>query len=289
MSYNLTIKFLEGEASTGSKYSSEMITPGGPGSEYVTPGGYGSEGQDGNQAQLPPNLYIHAKNQENLNEFETKLWFNPDYYMKLQKWVNKSQYTCEDISKTKIKVTVEIFTFILEKSKKSDTELIRTELSEAKHESDQLLKDLKLFNYYFLNNWNDKYRDTIKSKDFICQPCIEAPQNLYNITDGIGFVEEDEEYGEKSYYLGFKQPLSLIQINKKDKKSALLTGSAELAKKQTIFINGKGIDYQVADVDSVYSHKMMIEGYSAPMYMHKISTPVIIDEKYEILTPKIFV
>ena len=279
MSYNITIKYLEEEGFG----RTDGTTHGGPGSEYVTPGGP----DDWHEGHT--NLYIHAKNLENLNEYEAKVWFNPDYVMKLQKWINKRRYECEDVCKGKIKVVVDIFTFILEKSKKTDTELIRSELGEVKKESDQLLKDLKLFNYYFLNHWNDKYRDTIKSKDFICQPCIEAPQNMYNITDGVGFIEEDEEFGDKSYYIGFKQPLSLIQMNKKERKSALLMGDVDQAKKQTVFINGKGIDYQVTDVDSVYSHKMMIEGHHTPLYMHKISTPVILDEKYEILTPKVFV
>ncbi|CAI2377291.1 unnamed protein product [Moneuplotes crassus] len=283
MNFKVTLKLLGNEILENGITPGGYITPGGP-----TPGGPTPGGPETTEiCKQEENLHILAKNQDNLDEYEVKTDFNPEHFLKLQKWTNNGKYEIEEVNKNMIKLTIEVCTFYLKKNNKTNNQLIRGEITDLKKSSDTILRDIKLFNYYFLNHWKEKYRIMMKEKEFIRSPCIDNPQNLYNLTDGVGFSEENDQMDEKTFYIGFKQPLH-VHMNGKGYNLKHLKSLSDEERKTTAFINGKGKDYDLVEIDSVFSHKMMIEGHPTPYYMHRVATPVMIKETYEVLTPKTF-
>ena len=276
--FTLKIKALGSDYGSGNGITKGGPTPGGP-----TPGNpdehFGPEGE---------NLHIIAKNTQNLDEYEAKVFFDPNYIPKLQKWVNQEKYEIEQDHKTMLVLSIGVSTFYLKKNNKTDLELIKSEINDLKKKGDEALKQIKLFQYYFLNFWKEKYRDLFKAKEYICGPCIDSSQNLYNLTDGIGYVEENDQMYQKTFYIGFKQPLSHTSMNGKGRGYKYLDNLNGKDKKISVFATGKGLDCQMIDVESEFSHKMMIEGHDTPYYMHNVSIPVMTETSYEVLTPKIF-
>ena len=89
----------------------------------------------------------------------------------------------------------ECFTFTLPASKKSDTEIIREELSALKAEKLQLMREHKLFQHYFVNYYFNESGQASgkKMKQYLLDSIIESPSNLYNICEGMAF-EADAHY-----------------------------------------------------------------------------------------------
>ena len=105
-----------------------------------------------------------------------------------------------------------LFSFSLPKSTKSDAELVREELTSLKREKMLLMRDFKLFQHYFFNFWREKSRDTLLDKDYLLESIVESPQNLYNICEGLAFIEEDDFHmgGRRSCYIGFRHPVAFL-------------------------------------------------------------------------------
>ncbi len=63
--------------------------------------------------------------------------------------------------------------------------------------------------HYYFQFWDEKMRKNIISKDYLVETIVESAQNLYHQCDGLAFVDEDE-FGSKKCYVGFKQPLQFL-------------------------------------------------------------------------------
>ena len=51
------------------------------------------------------NIVISVKNVDNLDEFSSKTFIHPEYIPKLQKWIEKNKFKCEEtIDDVKLKV-----------------------------------------------------------------------------------------------------------------------------------------------------------------------------------------
>lgn len=86
------------------------------------------------------NVLITAKNTDTLEEYSIKNFVEPDYLPKIQHWLEKNKYTCEESSATTLDLSVDkLFDFKLDKTQRSDAETIRDELAELKREKQQLI------------------------------------------------------------------------------------------------------------------------------------------------------
>ena len=68
-----------------------------------------------------------------------------DYIPKLQKWISRKKFSCdEDMDDLQLQIG-SIFSFTLPKSTKSDAEIVREELRQLRNEKVLLMRDFKLF------------------------------------------------------------------------------------------------------------------------------------------------
>lgn len=58
------------------------------------------------------NIIICVKNTDNLEEFSLRTYMEPEYIPKLQKWIEKNKYRCEETIDD-VKLQVQIFNFSL--------------------------------------------------------------------------------------------------------------------------------------------------------------------------------
>ena len=122
-----------------------------------------------------PNIELTVKNNDTLQQFSNQAYLDLDYLPKMQKWIERQKYTCdEELEDLQLTVGT-IFNFSLAKSTKTDTEIVREELRELKREKVLLMRDQKLFQHYFFNFWRDKSRDTLLDKDYLLESIIESP------------------------------------------------------------------------------------------------------------------
>ena len=152
---------------------------------------------------------ISVKNVDNLDEFSSKTFIQPEYIPKLQKWIEKNKFKCEETIDD-VKLKVQIFDFSLRKSGKTDTEVIRDEMVDIKKENTVLMRDMKLFQHYFFNFWKERSRDSLLERPYLVENIVESPQNLYNICEGVGYVEVENYSGKTNFYIGFRQPVPFL-------------------------------------------------------------------------------
>jgi hypothetical protein len=66
---------------------------------------------------IQSNVLITAKNTDTLEEYQTKNFVNPDYLSKIQYWIEKSKFTCDETSPQTLHLNIdELFDFSLEKT-----------------------------------------------------------------------------------------------------------------------------------------------------------------------------
>jgi hypothetical protein len=85
-------------------------------------------------------VVITAKNTDTLEEYSVKNFIEPDYLPKIQHWLEKNKYLCEETSQNTLELSIDhLFDFKLEKTQRSDAETIRDELAELKREKQSLI------------------------------------------------------------------------------------------------------------------------------------------------------
>eukprot|EP00347_Sterkiella_histriomuscorum_P017103 403350657 len=147
-----------------------------------------------------------TKTANTLDEYQIKAQVNPELNASIDKWIEKRKYRVDETINDLQVVFGGIYPpFCLQKSAKTDAELIKEELNELKKEKLMLMREHKLFMHYYFQFWDEKMRKNILSKNYLIDTIVESAQNLYDQHDGLAFVE-DGERGSKRYYLGFKQP-----------------------------------------------------------------------------------
>lgn len=124
------------------------------------------------------NIVISVKNVDNLEEFSLKTNIEPDYVPKLQKWIEKNKFTCEETIDD-VKLKVQIFNFSLRKTGKTDTEVIREEMVDIKKENVALMRDMKLFQHYFFNFWKERSREGLLERPYLVENI--APESLQHL------------------------------------------------------------------------------------------------------------
>lgn len=88
-----------------------------------------------------------------------------------------------------IKLKVQIFNFNLRKTTKTETEILKEEMHDIKKDNVSLMREMKLFQHYFFNFWKDRSRDSLLERPYLVDNIVESPQNLYNMCEGLGYVE----------------------------------------------------------------------------------------------------
>lgn len=153
---------------------------------------------------------------------------------------------------------------------------------------------------------------------------VESPQNLYNICDGLAFVdEEDLSVGSRrACYIGFRHPVAFLYhagaASRPDENSYMVRGSNETNKSIRngeewfeVFVSGKGFPYGLAHISSKISKQVKVdlrkvfggrEGDSLSQsmehgseqqslvqyYLHKVDMNLAHGAQYTVFTPKIF-
>ena len=137
---------------------------------------------------------------------------------------------------------------------------------------------MKLFQHYFFSFWKEKSRESLLQRDYLLETIVESPQNLYNICEAVAVIEE-EEYGSKKTFVGFRQPLAFLYHTGNTKSEEMLIKNTRLeavnAAMQSnsvrnvaggsnseewfeVFISGKGFPNNLALVSSrVYKQKLV--------------------------------
>ena len=92
-----------------------------------------------------PNIELTVKNTDTLQQFSNQCYLDLDYMGKLQKWIARKKFTCdEDLNDVQLSIG-NLFSFTLPQSTKSDAEIVREELRVLKQEKMLLMRDFKLF------------------------------------------------------------------------------------------------------------------------------------------------
>lgn len=88
-----------------------------------------------------PNIELTVKNTDTLQQFTNQCYLDLDYVPKLEKWIYRKKYTCdEDLSDLQLQIGA-LFSFTLPKSTKSDAEVVREELRALKREKTLLMRE----------------------------------------------------------------------------------------------------------------------------------------------------
>lgn len=89
-------------------------------------------------------------------------------------------------------------------------EVLKEEMADIKQENVSLMREMKLFEHYFFNFWKERCRDNLLERPYLLENIIESPTNLYNICEGVGYVEVEQYNGKITFYIGFRQPVPFI-------------------------------------------------------------------------------
>ena len=90
-------------------------------------------------------------------------------------------------------------------------ETLKQEVCQMKKDNQKLKGELKLFRYYFLHLWRDKYRkdiNTHENQEFRHQ-LVQNSNSLYDTIEANGLILED--FGSKTFYLTFNNEEQLAQ------------------------------------------------------------------------------
>lgn len=77
-------------------------------------------------------------------------------------------------------------------------------MNEIKKENMLIMRDMKLFHHYFFNFWKERSRDALLERTYLVENIVESPQNLYNMCEGVGYVEIEHYSGKAFHYIGFR-------------------------------------------------------------------------------------
>ena len=101
-------------------------------------------------------------------------------------------------------------------------------------------------------------------KDYLLDSIVESPQNLYNICEGLSFVDEEDFGTKRCNYIGFKQPVAFLyyagssrpEDNFMVKSGALVRQGEEWFE---VFVSGKGFPHSLAHVSSKVTRKVTVD------------------------------
>ena len=102
-----------------------------------------------------------------------------------------------------------------------------------KKDNEKLKGELKLFRYYFLHLWRDKYKKEInqhENQEFR-HKLVQSTNHLYDTVDANGLILE--EFGAKTYYLTFNSDASFKaysdQVRGSGNTDQIMSGSTPTA------------------------------------------------------------
>jgi hypothetical protein len=121
------------------------------------------------------NIEIIVKDTQNLNEYSATVTFDQAYLPKLLSWIQKRRFCVnEQASDDKILLRVDIFSFELKlRQAGGDLASMIQELRSVRAERESIMRDIKLFNFFFLNVFNETEFKNSKSQGALCK----IPQN----------------------------------------------------------------------------------------------------------------
>ena len=192
-----------------------------------------------------------VKNVDTLQQYTTTAHMDLDFIPKIQKWVGRQKYVCDE-QMDDLQISIgSIFNFTLQRSTKSDAELVKEELADLKREKVSLMRDFKLFQHYFFSFWKEKSRDTLLERSYLMDQIVESPQNLYNICEGIAYVDEGDWGNRRSEYIGFRQPVAFLYHtgNSKGEENMISSKPAHMIKGEEwfeVFVSGKNFPHHLA-------------------------------------------
>ena len=159
------------------------------------------------------------------------------------------------------------------------------------------MREMKLFQHYFFNFWREKSRDVLLEKDYLMDQIVENPEALYNVCDGVCFVD-DEDFGSKRCeYIGFRQPVAFLYHTGGIKAEEVGPSRKGFTNEEwfEVFISGKNFPHNLAQVSSKVTKKVTVDISKLSMYdeepldmldgtkqvtfyLHKVNQPLIRSE-----------
>jgi len=131
------------------------------------------------------NLEILVRDKDTLREYEGQVNLDPTYSEKLTEWIQKRRYNLiEQAKEDQMLLKVDIFSFPLTLKKDDSAQKILEELSVVKKERSDIMRDIKLFNFFFYNVFNDAdYSKRLRMNETFTQleKSIENPSSLFVI------------------------------------------------------------------------------------------------------------
>ena len=174
---------------------------------------------------------------------------------------------------------------------------------------EEMLRDIKLQNYYFFSFWKERYRDNLLERSYLSESIVESPENLFNTCEGVGAIES-EEFGTKKSFIGLRQPLAFLYHTGNSKHEEQLLRQEGLGKRRTpfdfaseenlrgrerqtinnyeVFISGKGFPHNLGLIGNKVVRKVWDDKRSCHLYLHPINLTLIKGASYTVYTPKVF-
>lgn len=136
------------------------------------------------------------------------------------------------------------------------------------------MRDFKLFQHYFFNFWRERSRETLLDKDYLLDSIVESPQNLYNICDGLAFVDEEDFINigtsRRTCYIGFRHPVAFLYHAgsgaKPEENNFMVRGTTETNRAIRngeewfeVFISGKNYPYGLAHISSKIAKQVTVD------------------------------
>lgn len=165
-------------------------------------------------------IEILVKDNQNLNEFSAHVAFEMDYLPKLIDWIGKRRYqVIEQAREDTILLRVDMFSFEL-KLKHSGEELaaMLKELRNVRAERETIMKDIKLFNYFFFNIFNEQeFKGNKNAGIFSKIPAtqiskyVENPESLYVVKTALAVYRKGHD-NKSATLLCFEEDMCFDEV-----------------------------------------------------------------------------
>ena len=140
------------------------------------------------------NIEITIRDSENMNEYSAKVVFEPRYLPKLLQWAEKRRFTVsEHANEDSITLKVDIFTFDLKSKNTSKEEVSKSllgELQKVKTERQNIIRDIKLFNYFIFNVYNETEFKGRNSSNYTSRLPINQLERIIEQPEALFIVKE---------------------------------------------------------------------------------------------------
>lgn len=140
------------------------------------------------------NIELTVRDSENMNEYSAKVIFEQRYLPKLIQWAEKRRFTVsEHANEDSITLKVDIFTFdlkIKDSNKEQVSKSLLAELQNVKKERQGIIRDIKLFNYFVFNVYNESEFKGRNSTNYASRLPLNQLERIIEQSESLFIVKE---------------------------------------------------------------------------------------------------